>query len=189
MRSNPVKEKVMRGGAAIGTFAIEFATPGFMQICKASGAEFAFIDMEHSGLGMEDIKQQMAYARGVGIVPMVRVPTAQYHFIARVLDAGAMGVMVPMVETEEQARLIVQSVRYPPKGRRGAIFGGSHDDYTGGDIVAKMDAVHERTFVVCQIETERGLENVDTIVGLDGVDCGWIGHFDLSNFIGVPAQF
>jgi 2-keto-3-deoxy-L-rhamnonate aldolase RhmA len=189
MRPNPVKEKLQKGGVAIGTFAMEFATPGLMQICKAAGAEFAFIDMEHSGLGINDIKQQMAYARGVGIVPMVRVPAAQYHFIARVLDAGAMGVMVPMVETVEQAQLIVQSTRYPPKGRRGAVFGGSHDDYTGGDIVAKMQGVHARTFVVCQIETERGLENVDAIVGTDGVDCGWIGHFDLSNFLGVPAQF
>lgn len=189
MRPNPVKEKLKNGGVPIGTFAIEFATPGFMQICKAAGAEFAFIDMEHSGLGINDIKQQMAFARGCGIAPMVRVPTAQYHFIARVLDAGAMGVMVPMVESAEQARMIVESTQYPPKGRRGAIFGGSHDDYTGGDIVAKMKAVHERTFVVCQIETERGLDNVDAIVGTEGVDCGWIGHFDLSNFLGVPAQF
>ena len=88
MRRNPVKRKLARGEVSIGTFAVEFATPGLMQIAAVAGAEFLILDMEHSALDIETVKQQMAYARGLDIVPIVRVPAAQYHFIARCLDAG-----------------------------------------------------------------------------------------------------
>ena len=68
------------------------------------------------------------------MVRIARVPATQYHLISRVLDVGAEGIIVPMVESEEQARLIVQSARYPPVGRRGAAFGVAHDDYSSGDM-------------------------------------------------------
>jgi 2-keto-3-deoxy-L-rhamnonate aldolase RhmA len=189
MRDNPVKAKLAVGKPAFGTFVMEFASPGLMPILAAAGAEFVILDMEHSGFGLETIKQQIASARGVGILPFVRVPAAEYQFIARALDVGALGIMVPMVETKEQAKLIVASTRYPAKGRRGAAFNVAHDDYVPGSIVPKIKAANARTLVIAQIETDRGLENVDAIVGTDGVDVGWIGHFDLSNFLGIPAQF
>jgi 2-dehydro-3-deoxyglucarate aldolase/4-hydroxy-2-oxoheptanedioate aldolase len=121
---------------------------------------------------------------------MARVPATQYHFIARLLDAGALGVMVPMVETREQAELIVSCCRYPPAGIRGAAFGvAAHDDYTGGDVAAKIAAAHERTLVICLVETAKGIDNVDAIAATPGVDVVWLGHFDLTNFMGIPAQF
>ncbi len=120
---------------------------------------------------------------------MVRVPALQYHFIARCLDVGAMGIMVPMVESAEQAQKIVTSAKYPPRGRRGAAFGVAHDDYTGGDIIAKMQSANDEILLIAQIETERGLEDVDAIAAVDGIDILWIGHFDLTNFMGIPGQF
>ena len=189
MRDNPVKRKLARGEPVFGTMAWEFFTPGLPQICAAAGAEFVLLDMEHSGVSLETIKFQTALCRGLPIAPFVRVPTASYQYVSRVLDAGAMGVMVPMVETPDQARSIVSWSTYPPAGRRGAAFGSAHDDYVAGPVIEKMAKAHERTFLMCQIETEVGLANVDRIAAVKGVDCVWIGQFDLSNFLGIPADF
>jgi 2-keto-3-deoxy-L-rhamnonate aldolase RhmA len=103
MRPNPLKKRLLDGASAYGLFAFEFFTPGLAQIAKEAGAECVLFDMEHSGAGIDAIKQQLAYCRGLDIVPFVRVPTHQYHFVARALDAGALGIMVPMVETAQQA--------------------------------------------------------------------------------------
>jgi 2-keto-3-deoxy-L-rhamnonate aldolase RhmA len=189
MRDNPVKRAIARGGRAFGTMVFEFFTPGLPQIIKAAGAEFVIFCMEHSGAGIDVMKAQIAACRGIGLVPMVRVPAAQYHFIARLLDAGAMGIMVPMVETVEQAEMIVASTRYPPKGRRGAAFGMAHDDYEPGAVVDKIANANERTLVITLIETPEGVKNVDRIAAVDGVDVCWLGHFDLTNFMGIPAEF
>ena len=188
MRDNPLKKKLLGGAASYGLFAFEFFTPGLPQIAKEAGAEWILLDMEHSGAGMDIIKQQLAYCRGVDIVPFVRVPTYQYHFIARVLDMGAMGIMVPMVETVEQARDIVSWTRYPPAGRRGAVLGAAHDDYTGGSAGDKFGRANERCLVMLQIETEVGVAHAEDIAAVPGVDSVFIGFLDLSNFLGVPGE-
>jgi 2-dehydro-3-deoxyglucarate aldolase/4-hydroxy-2-oxoheptanedioate aldolase len=94
-----------------------------------------------------------------------------------------------MVESAAQARAIVEACRYPPEGRRGAGFGFAQCDYRGGDVGGKMRLYNGRTLVIAQIETERGLAEVEAIAAVDGVDVLWVGHFDLSNFMGIPAQF
>ena len=188
MRSNPLKHRLLDGGTSFGLFAFEFFTPGLAQIAQAAGAEFLLLDMEHSGAGIDTIKEQLSYCRGLDIVPLVRVPSNQYHFVARVLDMGAMGVMVPMVESAAQAREIVRWTRYPPLGRRGAVLGGAHDDYGSGEPRAKLAAANERCFVMLQVETEIGVENVEEIAAVDGVDSLYIGFLDLSNFLGVPGD-
>jgi 2-keto-3-deoxy-L-rhamnonate aldolase RhmA len=171
----------------------EFFTPGIARICANAGAEFVMYCMEHTGTGFETLKPQFALCRAIGITPLVRVPATEYHFVARALDIGALGVMVPLVDTAEQAERIVSFTRYPPKGRRGAAFGFAHDDYQGGatpdEMREKMRAIHERTLVICMIETRAGLENVEAVAAVDGVDVIWLGHFDLTNFLGIPAQF
>ena len=189
MRDNPVKHRLAEGGSAFGTMVFEFFTPGIAQIAAAAGAEFVIYDMEHSGVGMDTIKAQFAACRGIGIVPMVRVPATQYHFIARCLDAGAMGIMVPMVESVAQAKEIVSFTRYPPQGVRGAGFGMAHDDYTGGAPADKIAMAHRRTLVIAQIETPRGTEAAEEIAAIDGIDVLWLGHFDMTNFMGIPGQF
>src|SRR5215211_6337066 len=137
MRTNLVKQTLAAGGVSIGTMVFEFNTPGIGRIAAAAGAEFIVYDLEHTGWSIETIRMLMATTRAAEIVPMVRVPATQYHLISGPLDAGAMGIMVPMVETAEQARQIVQSAKYPPQGKRGCAFGVAHDDYTGGDVIAK----------------------------------------------------
>ena len=189
MRDNLVKQRLMGGETVLGTMVFEFFTPGTPQILRAAGADFAIFDMEHSGAGMDAIKLQMAASRGIGLVPMVRVPATEYHFMARALDVGAMGLMVPMVESVEQAEAIVRATRYPPLGRRGAAFGVAHDHYEGGAVKDKIKAVNERIFIMAQIETAKGAEAVDAIAAVEGIDCVWLGHFDLTNFLGIPGEF
>ncbi len=190
MRPNPVKAALAAGESSYGTMAFEFFTPSLPQIVRAAGADFVLYDMEHSGLGYETLKTQISLCRGIGLVPMVRVPATQYHFIARALDLGAMGVMVPMVETREQAELIVSCTRYPPQGVRGAAFGvAPHDDYSSLAVTEKIRLANERTLVMCLVETVKGHENVDAIAAVPGVDVCWLGHFDTTNFMGIPAQW
>src|SRR5256885_14167711 len=189
MRDNPVKHSLRAGGRAYGAMVFEFFSPGLPQICKNAGAEFVLFDMGHTGLGFETLKTQIALCRGLDIVPMVRVPRGEYHFIARALDVGAMGVMVPMVGSAVEAAHIVSCTRYPPLGRRGAAFAFAHDDYSGGDVRAKIDALHARTLVIPQIETAEGLANVEAIAAVPGVDALWLGHFDLTHFLGISGGF
>jgi 2-keto-3-deoxy-L-rhamnonate aldolase RhmA len=190
MRPNPVKERLLGGTPVFGTMAFEFFTPGLPQIVKSSGAEFLLLDMEHSAAGIDVMKQQVSYCRGLDLVPLVRVPRAEYHFVARLLDAGAMGIMVPMVETREQAEQIVSWTRYPPAGIRGAAFGvAAHDDYEGGKVPELITTAHQRTLTIIQIETPKGAEEVEAIAALPGVDVLWLGHFDLTNFMGIPGEF
>ncbi|HTP99508.1 MAG TPA: aldolase/citrate lyase family protein [Casimicrobiaceae bacterium] len=189
MRANPVKAQLAAGGRAFGAMVFEFFSPGIAQICRNAGAQFVLYDMEHTGLSFETLKTQFAILRGLDVVPMVRVPRGEYHFIARALDVGAMGVMIPMVGSAEEAAHIVACTRYPPAGRRGAAFGFAHDDYQGGDVAAKIAAIHARTMVIPQIETAEGLRNVEGIAAVPGVDALWLGHFDLTNFLGIPGEF
>jgi len=140
LRDNPVKTALAAGKRSFGAMVFEFFSPGLPQICRNAGADFVLYDMEHTGLGFETLKTQFALCRGLGIVPMVRVPRGEYHFIARALDVGAMGVMVPMVGSAEEAASIVACTRYPPAGRRGAAFGFAHDDYGSGNVRDKIAA-------------------------------------------------
>jgi 2-dehydro-3-deoxyglucarate aldolase/4-hydroxy-2-oxoheptanedioate aldolase len=179
----------MSGQTVLGAMVFEFFTPGIAQILKLAGCEYLIYDMEHGGLSLTELKAQCAHCRGIGIVPMVRVPRGEYHFLARALDVGAQGVMVPMVESVEQARAVAEATHYPPKGRRGAAFGFAHDDYEPGDPATKMRAADARNLIIAQIETERGLDAVEAIAAVDGIDCLWLGHFDLTNFLGIPGRF
>jgi 2-keto-3-deoxy-L-rhamnonate aldolase RhmA len=184
-----LRRRVLAGESVRGTMLFESFSPGVAQIMKLAGCEYILYDMEHTGIGLETIKEQVAMCRGLGVAPMVRVPRGEYHFIARALDIGCHGVMVPMVNTADEARTVVEAMRYPPTGRRGAAFGFAHDDYEPGDPLAKMKAANARNLAIVQIETEHGLANVEEIAAVPGVDVLWLGHFDLTNFLGIPGEF
>ena len=108
---------------------------------------------------------------------------------SRSLDLGAYGVMVPMVNNKNEANSIVSFSKYPPNGIRGAGFGFVHDNYISTEPIDVMKQSNENLINIIQIETKEGLDNIDEIAKLDGVDCLWVGHFDLTNFLGVPGDF
>ncbi len=189
MARTSLRQRAMSGEMVLGSMVFEFFSPGVAKVLEHAGAEFIIYDMEHTGISLETIKAQVAHCRGLNVAPMVRVPRAEYHFLARALDIGCHGIMIPMVESVAQAKLIVEATHYPPRGRRGAAFAFAHDDYAPGDPLAKMKAADARTLIIAQIETERGLDNVEDIAAIDGIDVLWVGHFDLTNFLGIPGQF
>jgi len=188
MKSNPVKQKLAQGQVALGTMVFEFASTGIARIAAGAGAEFVIFDLEHTGWSLETIRMMMATAGGSGLVPLVRVPATEYHFVARALDVGAMGLMVPMVESAEQARKIVESAKYPPRGRRGAAFAMAHDDYRGADLVGSMRSADAEGLLIAQIETAKGVEQVEAIAAVEGIDVLWVGQFDLTNSLGVAGE-
>jgi len=189
MAGRSLRQRAMAGEQVLGAMVFEFHSPGIAQVLAHAGCEYVIYDMEHTGTSLETIKTQVAHCRGLAISPMVRVPRGEYHFLARALDIGCQGVMVPMVNSAEEARAIAEATHYPPMGRRGAAFGFAHDDYAPGEPLAKMKAADARNVVIAQIETERGLDAVEDIAAVDGIDVLWVGHFDLTNFLGIPGQF
>ena len=189
MRENPVARKLRSGGVAMGVMCLEFATTGFGRLSAEGGAEFAVFDMEHTGWTLETVKMLIATSRSVDLVPIVRPPVTDYHHIAHVMDVGAMGLVIPLVESAEQIKTAIRYAQYPPAGVRGCAFALSHDDYKGGDLTAKMASANEQTLVIAQIETKAGLDNVEAIAAVPGVDGLWIGQFDLTTSLGIPGKF
>lgn len=184
-----LKQSLQTNGKAFGAMVMEFLTPGMPAIIAATGAEFALFDMEHTGATLETMKSMVAGCRGLNIAPIVRVPRGEYHFIARAMDIGAHGIMVPMVGSAKEAEHIASCAHYPPIGQRGAAFGVAHDDYKATDPATAMARAAARTLVIAQIETVEGLNDVEAIAATPNVDVIWLGHFDLSNFMGIPGQF
>ena len=188
MNPNQVKHKLKAGETVLGTMMFEFATTGVARLAAVAGAEFAVYDMEHTGWDIETIRMLVATTPRSELVPIVRIPACEYYFVARVLDAGAMGIMVPMVESEEQARLLVNSAKYPPIGRRGAAFTIAHDDYRNDPIPDVIRSANEEVLLIAQIETVKGLDNVEQIASVAEIDVLWIGLFDLTSSMGIPGQ-
>ncbi len=176
-------------GLKVGHSMFEFNSPGMGQILGAAGVQFVFLDMEHSGFGISDVKIAITGLRVADIPALVRPPSCSYHHIARALDVGADGLAMPMVGSREQAEEIVQSMKYPPQGKRGVALGIAHDRYMSGPTAQKLAAANRRTAFVALIETAEGIDNVDAIAAVKGIDCLWIGHFDLSCSLGINGQF
>jgi len=184
-----LKEQCRDGQLKLGHFVVEFATPGIGHILKNAGCDFVLFDTEHSGFGHETIKSALRYFQAAGLPAIVRVPSKQYDQIARAADMGAEGVMLPMVGTPAEARAILDCMKYVPLGHRGVALGVAHDDYTGGAVLDKLAAANERICLFAQIETVEGVKNADAMAAIDGVDCLWVGHFDLTCSMGIPGQF
>ncbi len=189
MSHGTLREMVGRRDLKVGHFIVEFATPGIGHILKNAGCDFGVIDMEHSGFGFETVKNVLRFAEAAGLPAIVRTPSKEYDHIARACDAGAEGLMFPMVGSVAEAQRILDGIKYTPVGRRGVGLGLAHDNYRGGPVLDKLAAANRRTTVFLQIETEEGVRNADQMAALDGVDCLWIGHFDLTCSLGIPGEF
>jgi 2-dehydro-3-deoxyglucarate aldolase/4-hydroxy-2-oxoheptanedioate aldolase len=186
---NPVKQRLQAGETAVGTMVQTFNVPATVSIAAAAGAEFLMLDMEHTSLSTDQFATLAALAKALGVAPMVRAPSADYPQLSQLLDMGAMGVMLPSVGSAEQAAAIVRRAKYKPEGERGTAFGIAHDDYQPGNPVETMRAANAGILLIAQIETAEGIENVDAIAAVPGIDVLWIGHNDLTTSLGIPGQF
>ena len=189
MTDATLKRQAKTKDLKVGHFIVEFATPGIGHIVKNAGCDFVLFDLEHSGFSFETAKSAVRYFEAAACPAIVRVPSKDYNHIARGLDVGAEGMMLPMVNNAAEARQIIDAIKYAPVGRRGVALGIAHDSYRVGDVMSALAVANERTTFFAQIETREGAENAEAIAALEGVDCLWVGHFDLSCSLGVPGQF
>jgi 2-keto-3-deoxy-L-rhamnonate aldolase RhmA len=118
----------------------------------------------------------------------VRVPDIEFRPLSRVLDMGAAGVIVPRVETPEQARFLVAQLKYAPEGCRGVALGVAHDRYSSRGA-EYFEQSNRETIVIALLETARAFDNLDEILRTPGLDVAWMGHYDLTVSMGIPAQF
>lgn len=189
MHRASLRDMVGRKTLKSGTLVWEFAVPGIGHLLAAGGSEFVFLDTEHSGLGIGALKSTLQYLQAASIPALVRPPGRSYENIARALDAGAEGLILPMVGSGDEARRIVECAKYTPMGARGVALGIAHDCYSSGPVAEKLAAANRRTVLFALVETREGAENVDAIASVDGIDGLWIGHLDLSSSLGIPGQF
>ena len=189
MTAQPLRQQAATRALKVGHFIVEFATPGIGHMLRNAGCDFVLFDTEHSGFHHETIKAAVRYFEAAQVPVIVRVPSKAYHHIARAADMGAGGIMLPMVNDAGEARAILDCMKYVPDGHRGVALGIAHDAYTGGPVMEKLAAANASLALFCQIETAAGVENADAIAAVDGVDCLWVGHFDLSCSLGIPGEF
>ena len=185
---NRFKEKLRKGEVALGQMVLELFTPGIGPMLAACGLDFVIYDMEHGRCGIETLASMIASCRGSGIAPMARVPDLESAPLSRILDLGAVGVMVPRIETRAQTERIVAELKYPPRGKRGVALGLAHDLYKPGGA-PYLSQADEDTAVIVIVETVRAFENLEEIVSVPGLDVAWMGHYDLTASMGIPAQF
>lgn len=177
MRTNPVKQKLKRGEPTFGSWLSLgdlYATRVFARL----GWDWLTLDIEHGAIDWSQAAMIFAAVADAGCVPLARVPEGSHHYIKRVLDAGAWGIVVPMVDTVEQAQIAIAAAKYPPTGNR-SVGGGMHSmnfSATAGDY---YERANDEILVVLQTESPRGVENAEAIYSLPGCDAIFIGPNDL----------
>lgn len=170
-----IRKQVVNGELLIGTW-ITMPSPAAVEIAGDAGYDFVTIDGEHSAFGRAQIEELVRAANAVDVPAIVRVPMHGL-WIHTALDAGAGGIMIPHVDTAEQARMIVSEARYPPEGHRGV--GAGRASRYGMDILPYLENANDSVLVVLMIESVEGVRNIDEIVSVPGVDAVFIGMGDL----------
>ena len=183
-----IKKRLQNGELVLGTIISEVRNPNVAYILAECGFEFFIIDNEHGTYNQETIANMIAAARGAGISVIVRIPEITRENILKPLDAGATGLLVPMVNNAAEAEEIIRHAKYPTMGNRGAALRRPHNMYTKVNAADYLKQANENTFIAVQAETIQAIENIDEIAAVDGVDCIFVGPFDLSISLGNPGQ-
>lgn len=190
MKTNKIRQKQAAGQIPFGHMIMEFATRGIARVVEGAGVDFVVLDMEHGGNDFGMIADLLAWFEAVDVTPIVRTAGHDYDFVARVMDAGAGGIMAPNVQTAEQAAALNAAMRYEPEGGRGLGLGTAHNAYRAPqpDAASYMRDANAENVLICQIESTTALENLEAIADTPGVDVLWVGHMDLTQTMGIVGQ-
>ena len=187
MLEESFKAKLKSGEPVVGCFAsIESATT--VELLALAGMDFVMLDGEHNPIDPGIAATMFRAADGIGVPALARVGENQQQVIAKYMDAGCLGVMIPMVNNGPDALRVVQSVKYPPEGKRGLANVRANNYGMAGPSGEYVEKANQRTVVIVQIETMDGVEHADEIVATEGVDVVFLGPSDLSVALGVPGQ-
>jgi len=185
--ADSVAARLRRGETVIGTMFCEMMSPGACRLVRDVGFDFLVLDTEHNFAGVESIAWMCRTGRDLALDVIVRAPAFQGQWLARYLDLGASGVLVPHVDNAEQAHAIVHSVKFPPWGHRG-LGGGAHGHYAPRRPAELVAWENENLAVIVQIETREGWRNREEILAVEGVDAVFIGPNDLALSLGFPGE-
>ena len=188
MRPNPVKAKLLRDEPALGIMMLS-ADPHVVGITAVAGYDYVMADLEHTALSLRELEAIVRAADAAGIVPLARVAGPTKADILAVLETGVRGIMVPAVESADEARMVVQAARYAPVGQRGVYYLGYVSGYTAVSPAEHFAGSNAELLVILQIETARGVQNVNEIANVPGADCLLVGPGDLTQSLGVPWEF
>ena len=180
-----LKSRLSKGDLTIGSW-ITLGHPSIAEIMAAAGFDWLVLDMEHSVLELSEIQTLIQVLDGKQCPSIVRLTSNHPDQIKRVMDAGATGVMVPMVKSAEDARAAVQSVYYPPRGQRGV--GLARAQGYGSSFQKYRSWLEENAVIVAMIEHVDAVNSIDEILAVDGIDAYIIGPYDLSGSMGRPGD-
>jgi 2-keto-3-deoxy-L-rhamnonate aldolase RhmA len=186
---NHAKLRLQAGGLAIAFNVMQSRTVNVGGMAETCGFDWLFIDTEHNSMDLDTVAQICVAALRTTVTPIVRVPGHERFHAARVLDAGAMGVVVPHVNTPEEARAVVDNCRYPPVGHRSLTGALPQLGFENLPTDEAIRVLNENTLVVVMLETPEAIDNAGAIAAVEGVDALLVGINDLSAEMGLPGQF
>lgn len=186
---NPVLDKLKVDQLSLGVIVRFARTVDIAKAMRACGMDWLFLDLEHSAMGLDTVAQISVAALTSGIAPLVRVPAMALSTATRALDSGALGVLLPHVETAEEARIIARALRYPPFGRRSTTSTLPHFDYETRSLVDAIRELDAATLVAVVLETPESIANVHEIAAVEGIDVLMIGGSDLTLEMGLHNRF
>lgn len=185
---NPALERLRAGELAIGIGLRQARTSDIAKVMLTAGYDWLFIDLEHNSMNLDTAVQISIAAQASGIAPIVRVPSHQPHHATRVLDGGALGVVIPHVDDVATAQRIASSCRYPPRGHRSVIGGLPQLDFASLPVQEATEILDRETMIVLMLESPQAIENAEAIAAVEGVDTLLIGTNDLCMEMGIPGQ-
>jgi 2-keto-3-deoxy-L-rhamnonate aldolase RhmA len=188
MKPNALRHLLRQGKTVYGTMVQAVRIPAIGQLMKRAGCDFLFFDMEHGAFSIETIADLVQVTRLSEVTPLVRVPNDEYHLMARALDAGAQGLMIPRVETRAQVEYIVDCTMYPPGGARGCSVSKGHNDYGSEDLWEFTETANRENMIILQIEREKAVENIEELLSVPGVGGAILGPNDLALSLGVRNE-
>lgn len=181
-------EKIRNREKVTGTMLSEVSMPNIVRILKAAGFEFIIVDCEHGYFDYSQIAALISVGTGFDIPMVVRIPAIAREFITKVLDMGAAGLLAPMVNREEEAKALVSFAKYMPMGKRGISTRRAHTGYNPPPLAEYMERANDNTILMVQIETRQGLENLEKIAAVEGIDAIMAGSNDLAADMGIPGE-
>ena len=187
MRKNLTKEKIKEGKKAYGVF-VSMWCPAIVEIIGHIGFDFVILDAEHSPMSAESCQHMVRAADCVNITPIIRVGMNIRQNILRYLDIGALGVLMPQINSKAEVETVIESVKYPPEGRRGLAGVRAANYGLTGSLGDYVKEANRETMVIVQVETMQAVGNLKEILAVPGTDVIFIGPTDLSSAMGYPGQ-